>query len=296
MNITKLAPAIAAAELEPEELEAINRFAKTALRAEEVYTFSVILCDNEIDRDMERFDEATLEALAQLFVGKTGISDHRWESGRQVARIYRCEFMYEEGRKTSDGRDYACVKARVYMLRSQENAALIADIEGGIKRETSVGCAVAETRCSICGESLGSCGHEKGREYGGKLCHGVLCGAVDAYEWSFVAVPAQRGAGVTKAFGKDGESFDAGQEELIKLARLGRSYMKSLRAEVKRLGLICDRELYKNMDGAIEAMEPDALETMKAALEERAAAKLPLMTQLPGMAEVTRFDGGEYLV
>ena len=52
------------------ELAAINRFAKSPLRAEEVYTFSLRLCDNEVDRDWERFAPQTLEELAGLFVGK----------------------------------------------------------------------------------------------------------------------------------------------------------------------------------------------------------------------------------
>lgn len=33
-----------------EELAQINRFAKKELSAEEVYTFAVKLCDNEVDR------------------------------------------------------------------------------------------------------------------------------------------------------------------------------------------------------------------------------------------------------
>lgn len=307
MNIVKQGLGLSTGRMEETELEAINRFAKTQLKAEDVYTFSLILCDNEIDRDFERFEDKTLKELAELFVGRTGISDHRWESGRQVARIYRAEFFSEPGKKTADGRAYACVKAHAYMLRNEDNAALIADIEGGIKRETSVGCAVAETRCSICGEALGSCSHVKGREYGGKVCHGILCGAVDAYEWSFVAVPAQRKAGVTKAFdaskglkgfveGGGGEVFAEELMALEKFSELGRNYLRQLRAEVKRLGLICDREVYKTMDGAIEKMDAEALETMKAALEARAAEKLPLSTQLPGLGEVTRFDGGEYLI
>ena len=45
-----------------EELARINRFAKKELRAEEVYTFAVKLCDNEVDRDFERFDRAALES------------------------------------------------------------------------------------------------------------------------------------------------------------------------------------------------------------------------------------------
>ena len=46
-----------------EELDRINRFAKTPLTAEEVYTFTVRLCDNEVDRDFERFDTDALEGL-----------------------------------------------------------------------------------------------------------------------------------------------------------------------------------------------------------------------------------------
>ena len=34
-----------------EELKEINRFAKAALTEDQVYVFSVRLCDNEVDRD-----------------------------------------------------------------------------------------------------------------------------------------------------------------------------------------------------------------------------------------------------
>ncbi len=53
-----------------EELAIINQFTKRALKEDEVYTFAVRLCDNEVDRDGERFPRATLEELAELFVGK----------------------------------------------------------------------------------------------------------------------------------------------------------------------------------------------------------------------------------
>lgn len=309
MNISKSGMTHGCGALEAGELDIINSFARSALKEEEVYTFSLILCDNDIDRDFECFEEKTLRELAGLFVGKTGISDHDWKSERQVARIYRTEFLTEPGRKTADGRDYACVKAWAYMLRTEENAGLIADIEGGIKRETSVGCAIAQSKCSICGKDYGSgeCGHVKGQVYGGKTCHALLCGAVDAYEWSFVAVPAQRKAGVTKAFDASrglkgfvesevGRDFAAELSTLEKQAALGREYLKELRGEVMRLGLICDREIYKSMGGAIERMESEQLQEMKKALERKAAEKLPIATQLPGLGEVTRFDGSEYLI
>ena len=41
--------------LTKEELDQINRFSKAELTADQVYTFSVRLCDNEVDRDFERF-------------------------------------------------------------------------------------------------------------------------------------------------------------------------------------------------------------------------------------------------
>ena len=48
-----------------EELKAVNAFAKAELSADDVYIFSVLLCDNEVDRDYERFSEATLRATEQ---------------------------------------------------------------------------------------------------------------------------------------------------------------------------------------------------------------------------------------
>ena len=64
-----------------------------------------------------------------------------------------------------------------YLLRTQENESLIAEIEGGIKREVSVGCAVTRAECSICGSDMGRCAHEKGKRYGGRLCCARLRGS-----------------------------------------------------------------------------------------------------------------------
>ena len=81
----------------PEEMGLINGLARRALKAEEVYTFAVRLCDNEVDREWERFPRATLEELAGLFVGKSGIFDHNWSAAGQAARIYKTEVVEEPG-------------------------------------------------------------------------------------------------------------------------------------------------------------------------------------------------------
>ena len=40
--------------------------------ADDDYTFTVKLCDNEIDDDNERFSSKCLEQMAEMFVGKYG--------------------------------------------------------------------------------------------------------------------------------------------------------------------------------------------------------------------------------
>lgn len=48
--------------MDKETLEKINKFTRRPLREEEIYAFPVTLCDNDIDRDNERFsDEATMQ-------------------------------------------------------------------------------------------------------------------------------------------------------------------------------------------------------------------------------------------
>ena len=116
-----------------EELAYINQFTKSPLTAEEVYFFPVRLCDNEVDRDFERFDRAALEKLAVLFRGKTGIFDHAPRGEKQTARIYRCAVEEEPGRLNHRGEPYKALKAWAYMVRTAANADLILEIDGGIK-------------------------------------------------------------------------------------------------------------------------------------------------------------------
>ena len=92
------------------------------------------------------------------------------------------------------------------MLRSAENVSLINAIDGGILKEVSVGCAVRTATCSICGQGYGGCDHRKGQEYDGKLCIAELSDGTDAYELSFVAVPAQKNSGVVKSAQKNKET------------------------------------------------------------------------------------------
>ena len=184
------------------EMELVNRYSRRELSEEEVYLFTVALCDNDIDRDYERFTVESLFELEKLFVGKTGIIDHDPTAKNQKARIISCKVESVEGAFTASGDQLFRLTARAYIRRTQGNAELIEAIEAGIVKEVSVGCSVGHTICSICRNEMHSplCGHQKGREYDGELCFGELTEPKDAYEFSFVAVPAQRAAGVIKGY------------------------------------------------------------------------------------------------
>lgn len=276
-----------------EELERINRFARTELTAEQVYVFSVRLCDNEVDRDFERFDSAALEKLGELFVGRSGLFDHQWSARGQTARIYRTQVVEEPGRVTAAGDAYRWLKAWAYLLRTEKNADLIGEIEGGIKKEVSVGCSMARRVCSVCGCEDGGCGHVPGRSYGGELCFIELKDPADAYEWSFVAVPAQRGAGVVKRFGRESEQLSA----LRRKAELGERYLTALRREVVRLAMLADDHLdgrlLEKAAGHLE--EPELLE-LKEAYGAAVSRRFGAQPQLRRREDVPASDETPFLV
>ncbi len=179
------------------DIALINQYSMRELTPEEVYCFSVILCDNEVDRDFERFPVSTLEKLAPMYTGKSGVLDHQWTAKNQIARIYRTE-VEKTGETNTLGEPLVRLRGSAYMLRNETSQPYIDKIESGILKEVSIGCSVGRNTCSICGCEYGKCEHRKGQRYGEKLCFFELMDPVDAYEWSFVAVPAQRGAGVSK--------------------------------------------------------------------------------------------------
>ena len=207
---------IAKADAE-KDIDLINQYSLKELKPEDVFCFSVILCDNEVDRDNEKFTDASLEILAKMFVGKTGIKNHSWDMKNQVARLYRVE-LEKTAQKNSLGEPLKQLRGSAYMLRTDENKALIESVEGGITKEVSVGFSAKKLTCSICGEQLKrswwsptKCknDHVKGETYDGKVCIGLMEEPTDAYEFSFVAVPAQRGAGASKGFEADGNCYKA---------------------------------------------------------------------------------------
>lgn len=273
------------------ELELIGQFARKKLNADELYTFSLILCDNEIDRDSEKFTVSALHTLAKLFVGKTGIFDHNMKSKDQTARIYAAEVMTDPQRKTADGEDYTYIKAKAYMVRTEKNKDLIAEIDAGIKKETSVGCCIKDISCSICGRNIKTegCEHQKGKVYGGKLCCYLLSEPTDAYEWSFVAVPAQKNAGVIKSFNP--------AQETEKLAEWANEYRNELKADIIRSASSVIPEMKSAaLDEICDSLSLGMLREMKNAFGMSAKKNLPVVRQLDCKQADGENENSEYKI
>ncbi|MCH5303393.1 MAG: hypothetical protein J1E41_00895 [Ruminococcus sp.] len=288
------------------ELELINSYARRELNEDEVYVFSVVLCDNDVDRDFERFTVESLEMLSQLFVGKTGIFDHNPKAENQTARIISCSVEAVSGKKNSVGDDYFRLVARAYMPISESNKELRLSIDSGITREVSVGCAVEKTICSICGNDINSheCSHIKGELYGDSLCYGELVNPYDAYEFSFVAVPAQKQAGVIKSFkGKEKSMSDiiksiekceaialsngdckklkAYIDNLKKQAADGVVYRNSLIGDVLKYSAIVQPEISrKTMESVATSLSIEELKEFKSAYKKKMNGENAVKPQL----------------
>ncbi len=306
-----------------EDMELINRHTVKPLEADEVFCFNLTLCDNEIDRDFERFSVEALAALAPMFVGRTGIADHNMKSESQHSRIFTTWLEEDETQKTSTGENYTALKARAYIPLTQKSTELIAQIKSGIKKETSISCSMAESVCSVCHSDTkrGGCKHRKGEVYDGKVCHTVLSKPTDAYEFSFVAVPAQPRAGVTKSYNApDGmsafqiekeasgceavtlsiSSFTKLTDEMRRLEALSKdalAYRKALEMQVTRLGTMAVPELGSSeLEQLCKELSTEHLRALEKAFSASASKRFPLAPQLGTITKENFSDNKEFKI
>lgn len=278
--------------MKKEAIDKINRLTRREFTEDELYIFPVTLCDNDIDRDYERFSDSALEELQKLYIGKTGIFDHDPTASNQSARIYDTEVIKDSSQCTKDGREYKYLRAWAYMVRTEENKSLIAEIDAGIKKEVSVGCSAGEKTCSICGADIHDtmCEHIKGHEYDGAICHHILDGINDAYEWSFVAVPAQKNAGVTKKYNpkeeKTMEKFTpiTTQEELDKAIKSAVDTAVA-ETEARFSGWVSPEEHQKEIDSITAEKKSFELKSLKLNAAIKTGLPIALAERISGETE-----------
>ena len=161
----------------------------------------------------------------------------------------------------------------------------------------------------------------KGRLYDGQRCHQVLYEPQDAYECSFVAVPAQRAAGVVKRFqgeapgdvvkrleaaGEEGLSLTKAQAQALlaqvkqwqEQARWGRAYRERLEGDVLKYSAILQPSLPRAvMESAVKGLSVGELSQMAQTYEKMAGEKLPLKPQLaPQQGRAPGEDNGEFRI
>ena len=73
-DMIQKAAQVQAGELTSKELAQINKLTLEPLTKEDVFTFKVAMCDNEVDRQYEVFPLKTLQELQKLYIGKTEFS------------------------------------------------------------------------------------------------------------------------------------------------------------------------------------------------------------------------------
>ncbi|MCD7723309.1 MAG: hypothetical protein LUH82_05105 [Clostridiales bacterium] len=308
------------------DLEKIRKFTQKDFDLSELFVFNLVLCSNDIDRDWEKFSTNALLEMQKLFIGKTGIKDHSMKAADQTARIFDACVEPCAGKSAADGEQLYFLKAKAYMVKSGENAALIKEIEAGIKKEVSVSCAVKKSSCSICGKDKNTayCGHIPGREYDGRLCYFTLDDITDAYEWSFVAVPAQRDAGVTKSFAmtkgehnmesiekrlkavgeeiviskSEAEAICSFIDETKELSELGREYKSELVRELTALFKKCVPLMdMKIFEGVASVMTTKELLAFKGALKKQLDAQnMPSPQLVAGGKQTQRANLSEFKI
>ncbi len=180
------------------QLARINSYAPKALKAEEVYYRSVLLCHNGIDRDNERFSDELLDAFAATAPGKgffteghPGWRDQSPGKGRifdaHTESIAPEKFLTLTGEKLVLPDGVTMGKVLIidfYMLKLASNADTQANIDGGIYCFASIGFSAP----------LYGITDERGNEI-----YGEYRPKGEALEGSLVWLGAQPGAGAIKS-------------------------------------------------------------------------------------------------
>lgn len=200
-------------EITDADLKKINKYTLSPVTADDVFIFKATMADNEQDdRNYMPFNLKALQDLKKLYPGRTMLKDHSRRADNQIARVYDTELVQDANKQTELGELHTELVAKIYMIKTDSNKDLIAEIIGGIKKEVSTSTIPEKMICSICGvdNMKDWCRHYPGYDYDVTDATGkttkrrakmLLHGAKEALELSFVAVPAQPRAGTHKSVG-----------------------------------------------------------------------------------------------
>jgi hypothetical protein len=136
-------------EVTPDILAKINKYALRELTVEEIFVRKYLMAHNAVDRDNERFAEALLDDFARTMPGKSLLNGHdRYTLPLGLFFDAATEEMTPEQFTTITGEEarlpegIQTVKVLygwIYMLKSDFNTPMTANIDAGIYRHASIG-------------------------------------------------------------------------------------------------------------------------------------------------------------
>lgn len=160
-------------KLTQDMLEKINNYYLKRVTLDDVYIFTVKLCDNDIDTDRQCFSDESLGDIAKLVIGRTGQVDE------YKARIFDTIIIVDDDEKTKYNKPRKKLYAHCWIDRKPQNEEIIQAIADSVSIEASISCSVRHKYCSVCG-------NDKLKEHC-KCDYGyeILDGVTDVYDWFF---------------------------------------------------------------------------------------------------------------
>jgi len=179
------------------EFEYIKPLVSDDTTPEQLYIFSLRMCNNEIDADNDKLSDDFLRQFAEHITNNPIplIKDHTWTADGQIGRVYRAEVLSDG--ENSLGEPYTYVLGYAYVAADSD---IVPRIKLGLLSEVSVGFDGSGYTCSVCGASVKSydsqCpnGHIFGSIHEDAPVYRNVNQCLSALECSFVPVPAQDGA------------------------------------------------------------------------------------------------------
>ena len=253
-----------------EDMVAVNEHTLNPLTADKVAIFRMDLCNDQIDRHISRFPAEELKAIDEMIVGKPLMELHDMPSdglfasnrgSQPVGTFFRSQLVKEDGKLS--------VRPDVFMLRGAGDDNLIAKVDAGVAKGTSISFALDRPECSVCSCDIRDCAHLPGEEVDGELCHVVLKEVTEVFEGSIVPLGSQ-GTEFVEARGADGETV-LPLKEAIRQARgasdqfkgiIGKDFGKNMiRKLAENNGIdLSEQELEEQQEAFIKRMAEDGHE------------------------------------
>jgi len=191
------------------DLSLIKQFAlDQEITTEDVHVRAMYLCNDLVDYYFTRFDEADLDAIAEMLPGQSVIVGHKREMA-PIARFYKAEKVVRTDKKfinEETGEDVRWIKAYFYWPTGVEGSEdMRKKIDTGVWKEISISWSYKRCVCSICGKDMlqgmaalfadedeDVCKHRLGKQYEGKLCYGTVKDITKVLEGSVVFKGGQK--------------------------------------------------------------------------------------------------------